>query len=97
MQFMGLGIVIVMTGINRHGLLDQTFHLTQQGDFFLGTKAHGMATRSCARGATDSVDVGVGLHRQVVINHQSNVFHIDASRRHIGGHEDVDFSSAIAV
>lgn len=96
MQFMRLGIMIVMTGINWHGFFDQAFHLSQQGDFFLGAKAYGMSTRSRTRGTTDSVDVGVGLHRQVVVNDQSDVFHINASCCHIGGYQDVDFPAAIA-
>lgn len=80
-----------------HTAFDELFNLPEESDFVFGAEGEGAAAFTGTGGATDAVHVGVGLHGEVEINHQSNVFHIDATGGHIGGHQDTNVAALVLV
>ncbi len=53
---------------------------------------YGLALASRPAGAADAVHVGLGVVGHVVVHHMTDAFHVQAARRHIGGHHDVDLA-----
>ncbi len=68
------------------GLLDGT----QQVLLARRHEQDGVAGTACTAGAADAVDVGLGVVRDVVVDHVADALHVKATGRDVGGHEDVD-------
>lgn len=83
--------------VDWYAALNQFFHLAEEGDFVLGTKGDRAPALAGASGATDTVNIGIGLHWEVEVDHEGDVFHIDAAGCHIGGYEYADIAALILV
>ena len=90
-------VVIVMLRIDGDGLLDQLLHLTQQSHFFFRTKADRVATGTGTGRPPDPVDVGIRFRRQIKVDDQSDVFHVDATGGDIGRHEHLNVAALIPL
>ena len=55
---------------------------------------HGQAIATRTAGSADAVHIVLGLHRQAVIEDVGDAGHVDASRRHIRGHQNLHLAIA---
>ena len=73
---------------NGNPLVDDPFDPSQQSPFFAITERECESFSTRARGATDSVDVIFGFHRQVKVDDVRDVVDVDAACRDVGCDED---------
>src|SRR4051794_10568074 len=71
---------------------NESFQRTQRAVIFRGDKADGFADRMRAPGAANAMHIILGVHREIIIHHVGNAFHIDSTRGNIGRHEHADGS-----
>jgi len=68
---------------------EQLLDIGQEVCAVFAEEAHRLAGVSGAAGTADAVDVVLGPLRQVVIDHQRNIVHVDAAGGHVGGDDDL--------
>jgi len=68
--------------------LQQALDLAQQAALFRRHQRQRLALRAIAAGTADAVHVILGHHRQVVVDHQRQVGDVQATRGHVGRHQD---------
>src|SRR5690606_15155758 len=61
--------------------------------FRVGRQREGLAITAGAAGAADAVHVVFGLHGQVEVDGVADALHVDAARRHVGGHQDAQLAA----
>ena len=66
-----------------------TLNRAQQASLPRGDKEQRLAGAASAAGTTDAVDVGLGVVRNVVVDHVGNAVNVQATSSHIGCHQDV--------
>lgn len=84
----GLVAMIGMLHLGGHRLAQQVFYFPQIGSVLRTAERNGVAVRPRPGGAPDAVHVGLGLHGKIVVDHVSDVVHIQSSRRNIGGDQN---------
>lgn len=67
---------------------DEAFNGAQLRVVFGGHETDGIAHRVSAAGSAYTVDIILGVHRKIVIDHVGDVVHINPARGDIGGHEN---------
>src|ERR1700730_3521367 len=66
---------------------DKTLERAQRSVIFRRNEADCIADRERAAGASDAMDVILGVHGEIVIHDMRNSIHVDSARRDIGRHE----------
>lgn len=78
-------------------VFDQFLNRTQKCQFIITTKRQGLSALARAGGASNPVDVGFRLHWKVEVNHQGDIFDVDAAGGDIGGDEHWQVAIAEAI
>ena len=78
------------------GLAGGTFEIADEAALAWGHEQHGFAGATRSAGATDPVHIGLTVERHVVVDHQTDPFHVEATGGHIGCHRDVDAAASQA-
>jgi len=82
------GIVIESIGTLAHDApSDETFKRTQRSVIFRSNEADRIADRMRAAGASDAMDVILGVHWKIVIHDMRNSINVNPTRGDIGCHE----------
>ena len=69
---------------------DETLERTQRSVIFRRDETDRIADCVRAAGASDAVDIILGVHREIVIHDMRDPIHIDAARGDVGRHEHPD-------
>ncbi len=88
------GVVVVVAAVDGDFLFDEFFDVVQEFVFFRRAEGDGEAGGSGASGAPDAVDVGFGFVREVVVDDEGDVFHVDAACGDVGRDEDGEVAFA---
>ena len=95
-----LGQALVVHGVNArqvhvlNGLAGGLFDGTQQVLFARGHEEDRVARAACTAGAADAVDVGLGVVRDIEVDHVGHSLNVKATGRDVGGDQDVDLAIA---
>ena len=73
-------------------LADQPLDRRHRLAFVGGRQREGAPALAGAAGAADAVDIVVGVVRHVEIDHDRHVGDVEAARRHVGRHQEVDLA-----
>ena len=73
-----------------HFLASHTFNGLQQALVFRRDKQDRITFATGTTGTADTVHIGFCVKRNVIVNHMTDARHIQASRHHVGGHQDID-------
>ena len=68
----------------------QQLEVVERPDLSGADERHGVARATCPAGSTGTVDVRLGRFREGVVDHAGQVFYVDSTRRHVGGHQETD-------
>jgi hypothetical protein len=77
-------VVIVPAG---DGHADDFFDIAQVFELVFRTERNGTTFGSSTRGAADAMHVGFGFVREIEVDHQTDVFDVNATSGNIGGDE----------
>jgi hypothetical protein len=69
---------------------DEALERAQRPVVFRGDEADRVADRVRAAGASDPMDVILGVHRKIVINDMRNSVHVDSAGRDVRSNEHAD-------
>src|SRR5690242_2627921 len=74
---------------HRHLHAGDALDVAQQAALLVIAEAQGHAGRTRARGAADAVDIGLGLHRELVVDDMADTVHVDAAGGDVGRDQDL--------
>ena len=75
-----------------YGLTCGLFYGPQQTSLAIGGKQYCLPGATGAAGATNSVNVGLCIVGNIVVDDVAYSFHIQAPGSHVGGHQDIQFA-----
>ncbi|CNU88336.1 Uncharacterised protein [Salmonella enterica subsp. enterica serovar Bovismorbificans] len=73
----------------RNGQLHGAFDVAQQTTLAVLNEQQRATGATRTAGTTDTVNVGLGIHRDIVVHHQADTFNVQTTCRNIGGDQDV--------
>ena len=85
-------VMIFVLVIHRDLLFDKLFDIHEELMFFRSAIGNGIAGGSSPSGASDAVNVGLGLVGKVEINDKSDVFNVDPAGCDVCGNQDWKFA-----